>query len=526
VNDTTIAVVAPIPGLKLNGKTSPQKPQNAAQPSKPAKNWKVRLTGVKIHHLHDLWISGFHFQGQAEVGGGFRLDPGQDAEVNPSEVKIESGVLKWGNERLAENLKGELRAKLDQFFSRDLQGWNIFHYVSAEAKLQAQLKEFSFPGNTLAGGSWLEVQTKTGKLQLHLGLKQGTLTPDSAFDLQSSTLSVRVRDQIARGQGDAWGRMETRNQKPVVVLHADLNKFQAQVRSRSEKINPRFPTVSGKNLALEIISHDLRFPEAFQQRQIRLKVPTIQIANLTYLNSFLPRGAGLSLQHGSGDAKAELQVSIPTDPSDRGSLKMNIRRAQAQWGQSLLIGDAVVEGHLNLPPGTKEDFDISGSRVIFSRVSENKVGKPQADSDWWGVAELVSGRLRLDNPIAFSGKVTIHGKDATPILTLFSDRGALPGIVPALFHLNHLAASSRIWVDDQSLRLSEMMATGDHTEIRGWLRQHGSHDLGRCLVDYGPFSAGIAIDDHQVGIKWLFPSRWFRQESRSNGERVPSSLAE
>src|SRR5206468_2708424 len=78
------------------------------------KLWKVRLDGVEISDVREVWIEDERWDGHGTAHGGFFLRPKLTLEITPTTIDLADGVLLAGKTTLASPLSVKVSGAIEK----------------------------------------------------------------------------------------------------------------------------------------------------------------------------------------------------------------------------------------------------------------------------------------------------------------------------------------------------------------------------------------------------------------------------
>ncbi|HEY7369330.1 MAG TPA: hypothetical protein VIA29_05535 [Thermoanaerobaculia bacterium] len=165
--------------------------------------WTIHVAGIDLP-LREVWVNHVQWSGVGTVQGGFRLKPGQRAEIGPAVVQVEDGILHDAGTTVATATKGRIEGTFPSFAVKEYPGNEVFNIVHGRIQLGGKLAGFrfladAFPGGRLRGGA--------GSAQVDLTLQKGQGRGTLNFD--SNDIQVTARGNEIRG--DLEGRLRLRD---------------------------------------------------------------------------------------------------------------------------------------------------------------------------------------------------------------------------------------------------------------------------------------------------------------------------
>jgi hypothetical protein len=184
--EATPARAGRYPGI--TGYRDPPRRDPPAPPVAPGDPWRVAVDDLRVVLVRALWIDAWRWEGEGSLSGGFRLRPGIEAEVLPSELAVARGTLHWGGDVVSRNTAGHVRAWLPRFDTQAYPGNEVWKIMSGSAPLDGTLDAVPF------------------------------LSPDGSRSSPTRGGSVRVRVAMRDGRGGGSVAARLRDARPLVSL--------------------------------------------------------------------------------------------------------------------------------------------------------------------------------------------------------------------------------------------------------------------------------------------------------------------
>jgi hypothetical protein len=132
---------------------------------------------------------------------------------------------------------------------------------------------------------------------------------------------------------------------------------------------------------------------------------------------------------------------------------------------------------------------------------------------WSGDLVLQEGRFALAPTPRLSGSLTLRARDASPLLAVLL-RGTLPNLIAPLAKMPELAVSTDFVVEPDELLVTNLIASGGDLSLLGTYALSGGQRHGAFLVQKGPLSAGIRMDDEGAHLRLFDLNRWYSDQRR------------
>jgi hypothetical protein len=163
-------------------------------------------------------------------------------------------------------------------------------------------------------------------------------------------------------------------------------------------------------------------------------------------------------------------------------------------------------------------FELEGSQVVMRdvRISDSA----EDTSAWSGDLVLQEGRLVLAPTPRLSGNLTLHARDASPLLAVLL-RGTLPDLIVPLTRMPELTVSTDFVAGPDELVVTNLIASGGNLSLLGTYALSGGQRHGAFVVQKGPFSAGIRMDDQGAHLRLFDLNRWYSDQRREIRGALP-----
>ena len=173
---------------EITGYPDPPRRDPPHPPEPPGDPWRVAVDDLRVGLVKAIWIDAWRWEGEGSLSGGFRLHPGIEAEVLPSELAVAHGTLHWGRYVVSRNTAGRVRAWLPRFDTQAYPGNEVWKIMSGSAPLDGTLDAVPF------------------------------LSPDGNRPSPTGGGSVRIRVSMRDGRGGGSVAARLRDAEPLVSL--------------------------------------------------------------------------------------------------------------------------------------------------------------------------------------------------------------------------------------------------------------------------------------------------------------------
>lgn len=386
--------------------------------------------------------------------------------------------------------RADLEAKVEDGAVQDASAMNAFLPKEADfgfestggrfdAEVRASVERHVARGRVVAHARRLGA----GGKKLHV-LGDADLQADIArWDLDRNRISLTASELAIKNAEGRFGEQR----------RADFTAPSVVLSGRTDAFDLAHPSLKGFDFRLVI--EDATLPDARS------------------LNALLPAGEAVGLASGRARANADLVVSS-SQRTASGGVVVEAEHAALHVGGVRLTGDFGVTGLLRGFDPDASRVDVGGSHIAARGVRVE--GGSAETKGWRGDVAVLGGSVVLGEDPVFDANVRFVADDATPILAL-AVKDALPKFLVGLVRAPNLDARARITLAPETIALRDIDAHGGNVGLRGAVVSRGDHQRGALVVEKGPLSVGIAIDDEGASPKLFGLDRWLR-------ERTPSAV--
>src|SRR5262249_29790434 len=152
--------------------------------------WTVRVDGIAIARLSEIWVDMYRFQGSAALAGAFRLRPGREAEIGPASIEFASGGVRLGGEPVIALDHGRIGCRIEEWDPRLLQGDAVWRNVSGEVALSGPVERLAFLDYFLRRSPVPRIGGGAGRARIRAHIDRGTARAE--VSLEARNLVVRT----------------------------------------------------------------------------------------------------------------------------------------------------------------------------------------------------------------------------------------------------------------------------------------------------------------------------------------------
>ncbi len=498
----------PIPGL-----ANPPPPRTRPEilyPPKPGRTpWHVRITGVSLDDVREVWIEEVRFAGSARVAGGFDVRARRRVEVEPTRVEITAGSIALGAGAKARPIlvdaRGHVDGRVEPYPPQRFKGWEMFRFASGRIALDGEVRSLAFLDVLFRETRWVDLRFGGGRTTADLRLRRGRILPGSRLEARPEAITVSFLDYRAQGDGSVRWWVEAGEKAPEGRISLALDRFQIQRTGYGR------PHVRGRGLHIEAASREPRICGLFQPTRVSIEMPGAEVPDLRFYNAYLPERSGLALTAGSGRMSARFHATAP-DWVGSGDLRLDARGIGARFGEKRLRGNLAIHTLLHRADLTDKRFDISGSKVDLTDVvvldGAPAAGAPES---WWARVHLDRAVLAPGSPVFLRARMESTLSDPRPLFALMAPvgRGKALRWVDDLLDVQGVGAVADLTVGPSFVNIDRLAAAGGKARVQARFRMADGHPRGILYAAWGGLDVGVEMDDGKRDWKILRPRKWF-----------------
>lgn len=505
----------PIPGL---ANPPEPKPEDLYPPRRRREPWHVRITGVQLEDVREVWIEEFRFAGKARVAGGFDVRARQRVEVQPSRVEIEEGTLALGAGPNARPIFAQARGRVDgrivPYAPQRFKGWEVLRFTSGRATLDGQVRSLAFLDVFFRETRWVDLRFAGGRTAIDFRLRDGRVLPGSRLEARPDRIAVAFLDYRAQGDGTVrwWVEDEEKDEpkEPQGRISLNLDQFRIQREGYGR------PHVRGRGLHIEAASREPRVGRLFQPRWVAIDMPGAEVPDLRFYNAYLPERSGLALTSGSGRMSARFRAAAP-EWTGSGEIRLGARGLGARFEDKRLRGNLEMRTLLRRADLREKRFDISGTKIDLTDVISPADVISQASTPgeppevWWARAHLDRAVLTPGEPVFLRARLESTLSDSRPLFALVAPAGRSKVLnwVDDLLDIQGVGAVADLTVGKSLLRVDHLAVAGGKAQVQGRFRMAEGRPKGILYAALGGFDVGVELADGKRDWKILRPRKWF-----------------
>lgn len=476
-------------------------------PRRPGrKPWHIRISGVQLDDVREVWVEEYRFAGRARVAGGFDLRVRERLEVEPTRVELLAGGFALGaGERaspILAQMRGRLYGKIEPYDPQRFKGKEVFRFLSGRADVDGRVESLAFLDLLFRQTRWVDVRLGPGPMKADIRLRRGRFLPGSELEARPALVAMDFLDYRAEGPGAArW----------TVAGGDDVEGRLALVFDRFtlRRDGYRVSHVRGSGLQIAAVSEEPRIGGLFKPKRVAIEMPRAEVPDLTFYNAYLPAGVAMALTSGSGVMSGHFRATAP-DWRGSGELRLDARGVGARFEDRRLRGNLKVHSRLRRIDLGDRRFDLSGSDVEVTDVVSLS-SPPMEGGSWWARAHLDQAVIAPGAPVFLRARVESTLSDPRPLFAFLApeSRNRMTRWVDRLLDVQGVGAVADLEVGDGFVDVDDLAITGGEAQVLGRLRLGGQERRGILYASLGNLDVGVELEGTKRDWKILRPRKWF-----------------
>jgi hypothetical protein len=491
------------------------KPEDLYPVSKKKRPWTIKITGAEVEGPIKAAFGGVRIEGEGWVGGGVIVKPGETITIRRGRLGLDSTRVTFGPKVVTDDLAIDADLRFEPFPAKGARLAGILGGVTGELSVAGDLSEEAAVSHVITPG----VSTVgAGTISADLKLEKGIVQAGSEYSLESDAFHMWVMGLDAGGSAAVSGTTVKEGGEHVTRMHVDFGDF-GFVDPDDGSVD-----ISGTGIALDAEWQGFSIAGNVPATSVKLDLPTATIHDVSTFNALIPEAADLSLDSGTGQVTARLDVNQRVAT---GTIDLVAEKIALETHDTPLMGD--LEVHANLAKGdlANRRFDPSGTTVLLDKiVNRNLSGKKQEKlASWFCKVGLAKGDLVFGKPLTVDGNVTIEMYDTRPIIRLLKTLDAGPGWLSLAPTIRNVDGSVDVRLGAGHFAIDELALTGDGFEAMGWMDARNKKTNGRLFVRFKSIMAGVSLIEGKSKVHLSKPRKWFEEQPTGPAAEAPPPAA-
>lgn len=462
----------------------------------------VDLPDLEVHDLAEVWVDHVRATSQADLVGGFVYVPLQRLRIEPTTLRILDARVFMAGEPIATVSNTTLEFKLEQVDVQHFEqaSWSA---LSGAATVNAQIEQLERLNTVLPAG--LHVAAGRASLALVGGVDHGVLRDDTVLDLNCEKIAVRLKYFELAGQCVVKASVINDG----LTLAVDLNALRVRELNGPALLNGARLRLSGRTTSRDLASA--------MSADVQLKLERTKATELSFLNHFIPPGAGLRVVRGTGTVALDLAFSTDSTHA-HGQVLIDGETLALQNRGATVTGQGALQVKLNDWSLATGAMNLSGSTISLLDVTV-QAGKSKSEGFWLkAVADPCLFNPKSD--LLWQAGLALESQSFKPMMDIVAANVSVPWALLAISDSGPVVASTTLEVYKESLALQKMRFASGQLSLEGDLKfvdtpQTGGPSVmlpyGNVLIDVRRFELGIEFDGAKSTPVLIAAKAWYRK---------------
>ena len=437
---------------------------------KKIRAWHVDIEDIRLDGQYRYWVHQFKGQAHGTLeadldvvsrGGLFSLTiPDIELELGPHFIKESQELFRQGL------ISGELG--FAPFVPRENKGSRILQYLLIDADTNIYVNSLAFIDLFTNNYNGLKING-TGLVDGHLRMEGGRVLDGTDLSINADNLNVSLYSHSISGNGSVLIEVspETGNKLDLDVRFNDMVVAQDSGDT---------PLLVGQGLVLNGISaNDLLRTEGapgtaeqmgiknkMKQVELRLKVPSARIADMSVFNHYIPPGAPLAFTSGSADLDAD--ILLKQEDAD-GYLRLEGKDMEALVDDQSIRAD--LRADISLEDGMLGElfFDISGSELRLDNVKVVGENESFNQKNWAAILRLTQAETILSDPVRLNAEANLSMTDSRPIVAMLGNQKNRPRWIKNMLTVEDISGNVELDFAGGRLAIPNAFMNSDNIEF-------------------------------------------------------------
>ncbi len=495
-----------VEGLRVENGAFKLQPKAEQPAERGLGSWTIGLWQAKFEGLREVTVGDQRFVGpfDALLTGGF--SPLEGVELEQLTLDAPRLDVFIGGQPASRNAKlgVELSMALTDIGSTSARG--SMRQLSGRVQFAGRVASLGWLQRYLGRLATLQVEG-SGDVVADVAVRGGRLEEGSQLRLTLGRMRAAILDSVATGDATLLAKVAAVDGKPRAGIDVVFSRY-GMASADGERDYLR-----GSNLRLRLASGDLDLADLVEDLTARVEAKGAEIPDLRAYNSYLPAGAGVDIQSGTGRLDLLLDLDHAAGTA-RGGVVIH------STDVALGVADVTLRGVLHLDSKLRSTdlagrrFDLDGTRLELVEVALVETGEDASESQpgWWATVDLTKGHVDLRRPLGLEARLDMRMRDSGLLLSLASRRSRFLSWFGGVLDEEDVIATGQVTIDGGSIRIDPLRAEGGKVDLRA--RMHMAKDTRRIdvFLRHGHLAAGLELRDGKRDIKLLRPEAWY--ESR------------
>jgi hypothetical protein len=485
------------------------KPEDIYPMKKKKRPWTIKITGADVEGPVKVALNEFRIDGEGSVGGGVTVKPRETITIHRGRLDFSSTKVLIASEVVTENLSINTNLRFKPFPAKKAKLPDVLGGVTGTLYVAGLLGEMAAVHNEITPGI---TTFGAGIVAANLRFKNGVLRAGSRYTLQSEPFYVQIIELVATGSAMVEGETVKEQGEHVSRAKITLDDF--------EFVDPDDDSadITGSGLEINAVWEGFSVAGGVPASRAEIVLPPTQIHDVSTFNRLIPGDSVMSLQSGTGEIQARLEV---TDRVAVGTIDLVAEGIVLKARETPLYGDLEVHAQLEEGDLPAKTFDLSGTTIrlddiVDEELSQRKQKKLEA---WFCEIALEQGSVTFGKPMSSNARLQVKMFDTKPLVAILKELGVKIKALSLMPNVKNIDGRMQVDFGNGYIEIEELDLSGKDLEVLGWIHIRDKKANGRLFTKYGILAAGVGIDQGKAKVHLGKPRKWFeeQQDLRSTG---------
>ena len=478
------------------------KPEDLYPRKKKKRPWTIKITGADVEGPVKMALNEFRLEGDGSVGGGVTVKPRKTITIHRGRLGLDATTVSVGPEVVTDNLSITSDLQFGTFPAKGAKLSDVIGNISGTLFVAGRLGDKAAVSQEITPGI---TTFGAGTIAANLRFKNGILRAGSEYSLQSDAFHVMIMGLDASGSASVSGDTVKDGGEHLTSLKVAFGDFEFVAPDDDH------PAITGTGLEMTARWNGFSVAGTVPASHVEVVVPSAQVHDVSAFNGLIPGDSTLSLQSGTGEVEARLEVK---DRIAVGTLDLVAEEIVLEAKDVPIYGDLEVHASLKEGDLPAKSFDLSGTTIrlddiVDQELSERKQKKTEA---WFCDVELQQGTVTFGKPMTARGRLGLKMHDTRPLVAMLKDLGVELKALSLMPNVKGIDGTMGVDFGKGYIEVEDLNLTGKGLEVLGWIHIRDKKANGRLFTKYGIVAAGVALDEGKAKVHLSKPRKWFEEE--------------
>ena len=478
------------------------KPEDLYPRKKKKRPWTIRITDADVEGPVKVALNEFRLEGEGSVGGGVTVKPRKTITIHRGRLGLDAITVSVGPEVVTDNLSITSDLQFGTFPAKGAKLSDVIGNISGTLFVAGRLGDKAAVSQEITPGI---TTFGAGTIAANLRFKNGILRAGSEYSLQSDAFHVMIMGLDANGSASVSGDTVKDGGEHLTSLKVAFGDFEFVAPDDDH------PAITGTGLEMTARWNGFSVAGTVPASHVEVVVPSAQVHDVSAFNGLIPGDSTLSLQSGTGEVEARLEVK---DRIAVGTLDLVAEEIVLEAKDVPIYGDLEVHASLKEGDLPAKSFDLSGTTIRLDDIVDQELSerKQKKTESWFCDVELQQGTVTFGKPMTARGRLGLKMHDTRPLVAMLKDLGVELKALSLMPNVKGIDGTMGVDFGKGYIEVEDLNLTGKGLEVLGWIHIRDKKANGRLFTKYGIVAAGVALDEGKAKVHLSKPRKWFEEE--------------